>query len=228
MKIAFTFAALALGVSLASAAPANPPVKPDFAKIHDEKVWDLVQADGHLATDRSLRLTVTGRPGGPGSRAGIAWIHGIDFDQGTIEVELKGKSAPPQRSFLGIAFHGVDEKTFEAVYFRPFNFKAAQPASRARAVQYIAWPDYTWERLRQERPNTFEQPVNPVPDPDRWFHVKLEVGAKQVRVFVQRSAEPTLVVDRLSDRVGGKVGLWVDLFDGQFRNLSITPAPRTP
>ena len=36
-----------------------------------------------------------------------------------------GARTSPQQSFLGIAFHVVDWTTYDAVYFRPFNFRAA-------------------------------------------------------------------------------------------------------
>jgi len=88
----------------------------------------------------------------------------------------------------------VDEKTFEAVYFRPFNFKADGDFKR-RAVQYIAWPDNTWNKLRKDKPGKFEGPISPVPDPDGWFRVRVEVVEKQVHVFVNNVKGPCLTVD---------------------------------
>jgi len=61
---------------------------------------------------------------------------GAEFATGTIEVDLKGTSTK-QRSFLGVVFNAIDDRTFEGVYFRPFNFKATDPVNR-RSVQYIA------------------------------------------------------------------------------------------
>src|SRR5512142_1151173 len=66
---------------------------------------------------------------------GLAWWPEIKFSNGAIEFDVRGKDVF-QRSFVGIAFHGVDEKTFDAVYFRPFNFRAADPARKNHAVQY--------------------------------------------------------------------------------------------
>src|SRR5215831_4401509 len=66
---------------------------------------------------------------------GLAWWPDATFGDCTIEVDLRGKDVL-QQSFLGIAFHGVDDKTFDDVYFRPFNFKAADPARKSHAVQY--------------------------------------------------------------------------------------------
>src|ERR1041384_3100222 len=52
---------------------------------------------------------------------GVIWLDGVNFTEGTIECDILGKSQPRGSSFLGIAFHGVDDATFDCVYFRPFN-----------------------------------------------------------------------------------------------------------
>src|ERR1700730_7875233 len=82
---------------------------------------------------------------------GIAWIIGKTFTQGIIEVDIKGKDEF-QRSFVGIAFHGLNDTSYEAIYFRPFNFKAIDPVRKAHAVQYIANPNYDWPKLRADFP----------------------------------------------------------------------------
>ena len=81
----------------------------------------------------------------------------------------------PQQSFLGIAFHVVDWTTYDAVYFRPFNFRAASEEQRSHAVQYISHPGNTWQKLRAERPGQFEKAIDPAPDPDGWFHARIVV-----------------------------------------------------
>ena len=68
---------------------------------------------------------------------GVVWIAGSDFVEGTIEVNVRGRDVL-QRSFLGVAFHGKDDTTYEAVYLRPFNFRATDPARHQHAVQYMA------------------------------------------------------------------------------------------
>lgn len=72
----------------------------------------------------------------------------------------------------------------------------------------------------------FENAVQPVPDPDGWFHARVEVTRRQVRAFVNDATEPSLVVDRLTDRQSGGIGLWVDVHDGAFANLKIVPRPQ--
>src|ERR1043166_10322665 len=58
---------------------------------------------------------------------GVVWIEGSDFGEGAIEVDVRGKDVL-QQSFVGVAFHRKDDQTYEAVYVRPFNFQASDPA----------------------------------------------------------------------------------------------------
>ena len=154
---------------------------------------------------------------------GVAYLQGIEFSNGRIEFDVRGKDVQ-QQSFVGVAFHGVDGTTYDAIYFRPFNFKTEDPARRKRAVQYISHPTYTWQKLRAEHPGEYEQPVSPVPDPNAWFHVRVIVAAPKVSVFVDKAKEPSLVVNQLSDRHKGRVGLWVgNNSGGDFANLKIVP-----
>ena len=205
-----------------ASAQENPDI-PNLAAVADANSWRLIHATAEsveLDGKRAVRLTAAGDSAN--GIVGLALPVGLSFATGTIEIDLKGKNVR-QRSFLGVAFNVTDEKTFEAVYFRPFNFKAEEPM-RSRAVQYIAWPGNTWEHLRSSAPGRFEHPVNPVPDPDSWFHAKIEVTDSQVRVFVNEAKEPSLVTSRLM--IGGNrrpAGLFVDSADGVYANFKVTP-----
>jgi hypothetical protein len=155
---------------------------------------------------------------------GIAWWPDLALADGTIEVDIRGKDVM-QRSFVGVAFHGVDETTYDAVYFRPFNFKAADPARRVRAVQYVSPPAHTWSKLREEQPGRFEKGVLPVPDPNGWFHARIVVKSPDVRVYVNGSEQASLEVMQLSTRKTGWVGVWVgNGSGGEFANLEVMPA----
>jgi hypothetical protein len=106
----------------------------------------------------------------------------------------------------------------------PLSFRADGPG-RQRAVQYISRPEYPWAKLREQYPGRYESPVSPVPDPDGWFHVRIVVAGRAVRVFVDRGTTPTLMVDTLTGPRGGMVGLWVgNGSGGDFANLRIAPA----
>jgi len=154
---------------------------------------------------------------------GVAYWPGVTLASGTIELDIRGRNVP-QSSFVGVAFHGVDANTYEAIYFRPFNFTIADPARRLRAVQYVSHPAHPWEKLRAEHPGVYEKPVTPPPDPDGWFHATIEVNGDTVRVFVGAGPSPVLEVTRLTDRITGWVGLWVgNTSPGDFANVKVTP-----
>jgi hypothetical protein len=200
------------------------PIAPDLARVGDSALWHLTNAEVRTSVEggRSvLRLAPIGGDG-PGSNVALALVAGVDFGEGSIEVDLKGEGQ--QRIFLGVAFDVADAKRFEAVYFRPFNFRPDDPEHRGRAVQYVSWPEHTWEALRAKTPGVYEHPVDPVPDPDAWFHAKVEVAPSRVSVLVDEATAPCLVVNRLDRGAKGGVGLFVDSREGAFANLKIRPA----
>ena len=86
---------------------------------------------------------------------GFAWIRDQAFSEGVIEFDMKGANEPGA-SFIGIAFHGEDDRTYEGIYFRPFNFVADTPAGRSHMVQYHSLPDHSWRTLRGEHPGKYE------------------------------------------------------------------------
>jgi hypothetical protein len=216
----FVIGLLLLAISVVAWAVQKKTQKPDLSKLVAGKGWTI-----HNRT-----VTAINEPGKNGVRFseqegdGVAWVDGVNFSEGTIECDIRGKNVL-QRSFVGIAFHGVDEKTFDAIYFRPFNFKNEDAVRRTHAVQYISHPEHTWSKLRQTFPLKYEQPVKPVPEPDGWFHARIVVANGKVSVFVNDATEPSLVVDKLNDRTEGKIGFWVGTTSGgDFANLKITPS----
>jgi hypothetical protein len=150
----------------------------------------------------------------------IIWLDNFSFTNGTIEFDAKGKSGPPQSSFVGIAFRVVDQNIYDAIYFRPFNFRSPNPVNKAHAVQYTSHPDWTWKRLRDEHTGEYEKGIDPAPNGDEWFHAKIVVQKPEIKVYVNGASDPSLVVIELSDRKDGSVGLWCNGF-GIIANLKI-------
>lgn len=188
----------------------------------------LASRGGLRAVNRAFTLVDAGAPGGARyvrlaerTDAGIVWLDGVEVAEGTIELDVRGRDVL-QRSFLGVAFHGVNDGTFDAVYLRPFNFRAADSTRHAHAVQYISLPGHDWSRLRQERPGEFERAVEPPPAPDAWVHLRVELRGSRVRVWVGDGDAPDLEVERLSAQGRGRVGLWAGAGSpGDFANLRV-------
>ena len=152
---------------------------------------------------------------------GLGILKEIEFETGTIEVELLGENNPG-KSFIGIAFNIQDEETFEAIYFRPFNFVATEQARKDHMVQYVNHPEYTWYKLREERTMEFENELSSPPSPGDWFKIVIEVTDDKVSVMMDMIALPVLEINRLSETKSNKIGLWVgNGSSGRFRNLHV-------
>jgi hypothetical protein len=159
----------------------------------------------------------------------LALVNGIEFANGTIEVELAGVPAPGApgfaRGFVGVAFRvQPDAEHYDCLYLRPSNGRAPEQIRRNHSTQYIAHPDWPWYRLRAESPGHYESYVDLVPGD--WTPVKIVVEGERAELYVGGAAQPTLVVaDLKSGPAGkGKVALWIHASTvGHFRNLRITP-----
>jgi hypothetical protein len=188
---------------------------------------DIFTAKGFSTTNRQVNKLPQNEQNGVMLSAdageGVAWLNGVMFANGIIEFDVRGKNVE-QQSFVGIAFHGLtDSKTFDVIYFRPFNFMAADSVKRSHSVQYASHPLNPWPVLREKFNGQYESPVQPVPNPDQWFHVRIEVNYPQVSVFVNNSSKPSLSVKQINDRKSGLLGLWVgNNADGAFANLKLT------
>lgn len=153
---------------------------------------------------------------------GIAWLKDVIFSTGTIQIDLHGQDVF-QRSFLGVAFHGVNDSTYEAVYFRPFNFLTQDTVRKIHAVQYISHPGFTWRILRTEKNGIYEKALVNPPFPDKWFRARIVVDCKTVAVFVNNDQSPSLVIEQLNPVCEGKIGLWTgDGSGGEFRHMIIS------
>jgi hypothetical protein len=214
---------IVVGFATVAARADSKVITPDLAGMAAGKGWTITNATAETAEvdgKRGVHLVAEGDSAN--GVVGLVLADGVEFTTGVIELDLKGKNVRG-RSFLGVAFNVAGEKTFEAVYFRPFNIKA-EGEFKSRAVQYVNWPEHTWEQLRKNQPGKFEGAVNSVPDPDKWFHARIEVSEKQVRVFTNDAKEPCLTVERFLDAKKSKrVGLFVDSADGYYANLKIVP-----
>jgi hypothetical protein len=219
--VAVAFALLGLSTSRLEAIQpqAGPTERINLAERLAAGKLRVVNRDATPTQGRADAIHLSERPGN-----GIAWVEGTDFAQGTIEVEIRGRDVL-QQSFVGVAFHRRDDDTYEAVYLRPFNFRAEDPARHQHAVQYVSVPDFDWPQLRKEFPEEFENPVDASITPTGWVPVRLVINAKSIEIYVGAAKTPTLEVRKLGALNRGTVGLWAgNTSDGDYANLRLTPA----
>jgi len=183
---------------------------PDLSKVTDKSVWGVYNRS--VSFSKGVRLD--SRKG-----EGVLWLIDSEFTNGSIELDLKGENKPG-KSFVGVAFRGVNDSTYDAVYFRPFNF--ANPQRSSHSIQYISHPKYPWYKLRKQFPGKYEGKVTSVPNPDQWFHARIEIEKYVVKVFVNHDTVPSLEVEMLNPQQKGWIGFWVGYnSDGMFKHLKI-------
>lgn len=160
-----------------------------------------------------------------GGREGVLWLPITNFENGKIEVEMRGKDVL-QRSFIGLIFHGQNDSTYDAVYCRPFNFFAKDSVRHIHSIQYVSHPKFPWDILRKTRNGEFEKEIQSPPDPNAWFRMKLVIEKKSVKAYINQAEIPSLVVEKLTNTTNGKLGIFVGAGSGgDFKSVSIKKKP---
>lgn len=153
--------------------------------------------------------------------SGLAILKNVEFDSGTILIDFKGENVAG-KSFVGLAFNIQNDSTYEAVYFRPFNFESSEKLSREHGIQYIYHPEFPWKKLRTEKEGTYESEfINP-PNPNDWFTIEITINRTMVTVTDKFSEKILMEVERLAKPISNSIGLWTGHNSkGSFRNLKI-------
>jgi len=168
------FALIILFIGEAISSPGQAQQKPqtfalDKLELHNVKT-EAVTYLGRSA----MRVTDAG-PEGLDDAGRLAVIPGSSFEDGTIEVNLSGDTAPNARGFVGVAFRvTADRSHFECFYLRPKNGRAEDQLQRNHSVQYISIPGFGWQELRTGSPGKYESYVDLLPG--QWTHVKIQVA----------------------------------------------------
>jgi len=208
---------------LGSSRPATPPTdrfEPVNVAISREKLGGKTVQK----VTKSPTVTAVDEPT-------YARLVGSNFHNGTIEVKVLSRLLPGApalaRGFIGLAFRiNETNSQFEGVYIRPANGRADNQLQRNHSVQYFSFPDYKFERLRQEVPGVYESYADI--GLNEWIRLRLVVHGAQARLFLNDNQQPTLLVNDLKHGpdAAGAIGLWVDVgTEGFFSDLKITPTP---
>jgi hypothetical protein len=200
------FTALLTGAGLGHAAPDTQTFSLSDAKdlIPINVKADAVEYKGRKAV-RLIDDT---------SKDGLAFLRDVDFQDGTIEMDvaLKVTTPPDVRmpGYFGVAFRAQsDASHYELFYLRPGNSQAEDQAMRNHSVQYVSVPGFDWYKLRREWPWVYETYAEL--QMEAWMKLKIEVKGRTARLFLNGSEQPALIVDGLkgADLHGG-IALWCD------------------
>ncbi|MEY8655744.1 hypothetical protein [Brachybacterium paraconglomeratum] len=152
----------------------------------------------------------------------------LEFTTGTVSVDIHSQLTPEApdyaRGFAGIAFHvtpALDH--FESVYLRPTNGTLTNPGSPRdqRGIQYFAYPDWPFDRLREEHPAGTYEAAAPI-TLGRWFRLSVNVAPDRITTSIN-DTEVLHIQTPLAPPAPGAIGLFVDIgTDAHFANLTVT------
>jgi hypothetical protein len=122
----------------------------------------------------------------------------------------------------------ADTSHYELFYLRPGNSPAGDQAMRNHSVQYSEAPDFSWYKLRREWPWIYESYADL--QLETWTKVKIDVSGRSAKLYVNGSANPSLIVDGLKgEDLRGGIALWGSPGEETyFSNLRITNAAAVP
>lgn len=155
-------------------------------------------------------------------------LKGVNLENGTVEVKFLSRllpTAPPfARGFIGLAFRvNADNSAFESIYLRPTNGRADDQFRRNHTIQYFAYPEYKFDRLRAESKGEYETYADI--GLDEWITIRIEFKDKSATLYLNDQKAPAfLVKELLGSTTSGSIGLWVDIgTEGFFKDLKINP-----
>lgn len=208
----------------------------DLSSLPSGTMLRSVTADAREHAGRSsLRVTLDehiaahGKPGVDFVDMPTFAVLPLELTSGRISVDLFSQLLPTApdyaRAFAGLAYHIADDcEQFEAIYLRPLNGRSLNPPSPRdqRAVQYFAYPDWKFERLRETYPDgRYEAGADIAPG--RWSNLAIDVGADMVVAWVD--GQEVLRVAPKVALAAGRIGLFVDIgTEAFFADLRVSRA----
>ena len=185
-----------------------------------QRVVSLDKLEAHYVTveaatyrgRKAMRVVAAG-PDNLGDAARFAVVPGVSLQDGVIEAEVSGDTAPGAdeafRGFVGLAFRlQADRSHYECLYIRTKNGRSEDQLQRNHSTQYISPPEFPWQKLRASDPGKYESYVDLAPG--EWTHIRIVIKGKTARLYVGGAEQPVLIVSDLKKPVGaGGVALWV-------------------
>lgn len=156
-------------------------------------------------------------------------IKNIEFENGIIEVKILSQLQNPlpfkfSKGFIGLAFRiNNNNSSYQSIYLRPKAGRSENQFERNHTVQYYAYPDYKFNKLRKEEYKGQYETYADI-DLNEWITLKIEVKDKKAILYLNGQKHPSFIVNEmLGNSNGNGIGLWVDIGTiGYFKDLKIS------
>src|SRR5690606_35198576 len=115
-------------------------------------------------------------------------LKNVNIDNGSVEVKVLSRIQNPSpfeaaRGFIGLAYRiNEDDTAFESIYLRPSNGRAENQFMRNHTVQYFAYPDYKFDRLRKESNGEYETYADI--GLDEWITMRIEFEGEKATLYL--------------------------------------------
>lgn len=196
-------------------------VKAAIVQLHGEEVLKVERDLTALPFDlKNLAHTV--------DEPTFVKIKDFNCKNGIFEVKILSRVQQPTpfpgaQGFIGIAFRvNADNTAYESIYLRPNVGRSENQMARNHTVQYYAYPDYKFDKLRAaEYKGQYETYADV--GLDEWITLRIEVKDKKAVLFINDQKHPSFIVNEmLGNSESGSIGLWVDIgTEGYFKDLKI-------
>jgi len=196
-------------------------VKASLVSLNGEKVLKVERDLEKLPFDAKRLETTVDEPT-------FVKLKNLDLQNGIIEVKMLSRIQNPSpfesaQGFIGLAFRVNENNTaYESIYLRPRAGRSENQFARNHTVQYYAYPDYKFQKLRKEE---FKGQYETYADVglDEWITIRVEIKDKTAKLYINNQKHPSFIVsEMLGSSKSGSIGLWVDVgTEGYFKNLKV-------
>ena len=155
-------------------------------------------------------------------------LKNVNLENGIIEVKMLSRVQNPSpfeaaQGFIGLAFRiSEQDSAYESIYLRPKVARSENQFGRNHVVQYYAYPNYKFDRLRKESPGLYETYADV--GLDEWITFRVELDGGKARLYINNQKYPSFIVEKMkASTTNGSVALWVDIGTvGYFKDLKVT------
>jgi hypothetical protein len=195
-------------------------VKASVVQLNGEEVL-RVERDLRLIPFDSTRLETTV------DEPTFVTLDGVQMLNGVVEVKVRARILPRtpfagSQGFIGIAYRvAPGNRSFECIYLRPNVGRSENQFARNHTVQYFAYPDFKFLKLRAETQAAYETWADV--GLDEWITLRIEFDGPRVALFVNGHHTPNLIVNPMKGpATRGTIGLWVDIgTEGYFKDFRV-------
>lgn len=158
-----------------------------------------------LANCAASGVEYKGRPAirlAAGKKEGLAWIERLQTKVSKIDLDIAAI-----KQDVGMAFHVLDEREFEAICFHIGDEARAEGESQRVVLRYLSRGASSGPN-RDERPEAqFELSYD---QSGEWFKARITISTEIIAVFINDSNIPSLrVANSAVSEPYGSIGLWV-------------------